>query len=77
MWPPLQSRALKMRDDPILKTTSKTPRSSKTPLPASAQKEPAIEIAPMEKARIKTVLVASYGWPTADMQPSRRQHARR
>ena len=30
-----------------------------------------------EKARMKTILVASYGWPTADMQPSRRQAARR
>ncbi|MBL0730727.1 hypothetical protein [Piscinibacter sp. HJYY11] len=61
-----------------MKTTSKTPRSSKTPLLATTQKEVVTPAVPQpENARIKTVLVASYGWPTADMQPSRRQQARR
>ncbi|MET0335677.1 MAG: hypothetical protein ABW190_15500 [Rhizobacter sp.] len=30
-----------------------------------------------EKPLIKTVLVESYGWPTEEMQPSRRQATRR
>ncbi|HEY0818042.1 MAG TPA: hypothetical protein VGD46_04635 [Rhizobacter sp.] len=60
-----------------MKTTSKTPRPSKTSQPIPAPQATEITVAPAEKPPIKTVLVASYGWPTADMQPSRRQHARR
>jgi hypothetical protein len=64
-----------------LKTTSKAVRAGKNLLPKAEKNEEAVAVvnqpAPTEKSRMKTVLVASYGWPTADMQPSRRQAARR
>jgi hypothetical protein len=60
----------------VLPTSSKAPRHRKTPSPAPKEAV-ALQAAPAEKVQIKTVLVASYGWPTADMQPSRRQTARR
>ncbi|MGY4830307.1 hypothetical protein ACVNIS_17180 [Sphaerotilaceae bacterium SBD11-9] len=63
-----------------LKTTSKATRAGK-PAPQIATRSEAAE--PQQppqaaaKAEIKTLLVASCGWPTEAMQPSRRQTARR
>lgn len=68
-------------DPDILKTTSKAVRAAKNPpITAEKKEEAVVVVSPptqTEKVRMKTVLVASYGWPTADMQPSRRQAARR
>ena len=64
---------------PPLKTSSKATASAKQRAPAATKtedrsgqqaKQPATSV-------IKTVLVASYGWPTEAMQPSKRQTARR
>ncbi|MBX3618922.1 MAG: hypothetical protein KF892_23425 [Rhizobacter sp.] len=64
-----------------MKTTSKAVRPGKNLLPKAEKNEEAVVVVSppvqTEKARMKTILVASYGWPTADMQPSRRQAARR
>ena len=64
-----------------LKTTTKAVRPGKNLLPKAEKNEEAVVVVSppvqTEKARLKTILVASYGWPTADMQPSRRQAARR
>ena len=64
-----------------MKTTSKAVRAGKNLSPKADPKEDvAVVVSPpvqAEKIKMKTVLVASYGWPTADMQPSRRQMARR
>lgn len=65
-----------------LKTTSKAVRAGKNLLPKEDKREDVAVVVsppvPTEKIKMmKTVLVASYGWPTADMQPSRRQMARR
>lgn len=64
---------------PTLKTTSKATASAKQRVPTATKtedrsgqqaKQPTASV-------IKTVLVASYGWPTEAMQPSKRQTARR
>ena len=56
-------------------------RAGKNLLPKTEKNEDAVVVVSppvqTEKTRLKTILVASYGWPTADMQPSRRQAARR
>lgn len=63
---------------PTLKTTSKATASAKQRAPAVPKNEDRVgqPKQPTESA-IKTVLVASYGWPTEAMQPSKRQTARR
>jgi len=63
---------------PTLKTTSKATASSKQRAPAAPKLEDRATLAQQPTASgIKTVLVASYGWPTEAMQPSKRQTARR
>jgi hypothetical protein len=62
----------------ILKTNLKATRSGKQlTQPAAKKEEELIPAAQTAKAGIKTVLVASYGWPTEAMQPSGKQTARR
>jgi hypothetical protein len=60
-----------------LKSTS-TALSSKKPAQTTAKEEAAVrQKTQAANGGVKTVLVASYGWPTEEMQPSRRQAARR
>lgn len=65
---------------PTLKSTSNALSSKKpaqTAVKAVKEEAATRPQTPTEKAAIRTVLVASYGWPTEGMQPSRRQGARR
>ena len=63
---------------PTLKTTSKATASAKQRVPTATKTEDRSGQTKQATASvIKTVLVASYGWPTEAMQPSKRQTARR
>ncbi len=63
----------------ILETTSKATRASKkSTQPSTQHAEAARQVEhPSTDKVIKTVLIASYGWPTAEMQPSKRPATRR
>jgi hypothetical protein len=51
---------------------------SKKPAPTTTKEEAAArQKTQAANSVMKTVLVASYGWPTEEMQPSKRQSARR
>jgi hypothetical protein len=62
-----------------LNTTTKAISSGKKLTQTTTKKEERVTVPAVQTARtaIKTVLVASYGWPTEAMQPSRKQTARR
>lgn len=64
---------------PTLKTTSKATASGKPRVPTATTKNEDLVVQVRQTATptIKTVLVASYGWPTEAMQPSKRQAVRR
>ena len=63
---------------PTLKTTSKAAASGKQRATSAPKNEDRLVLPKQPTASvIKTVLVASYGWPTEEMQPSKRQAARR
>jgi hypothetical protein len=64
---------------PTLKTTSKATASGKPRVTATMTKseDRVVQAKQPTASVIKTVLVASYGWPTEAMQPSKRQTARR
>jgi len=68
----------------ILNTTLKATRPSKKLAQTAAKTEEGVSQAAKEaqaaqaaKAVIKTVLVASYGWPTDAMLPSTKQSSKR
>lgn len=64
---------------PTLKTTSKATASGKPRVttPTAKNEDRVVQVKQTTTPTIKTVLVASYGWPTEAMQPSKRQAARR
>ncbi|MBC7995845.1 MAG: hypothetical protein H7Z15_21655 [Rhizobacter sp.] len=45
--------------------------------PTAKNEDRVVQVKQTTTPTIKTVLVASYGWPTEAMQPSKRQAARR
>jgi hypothetical protein len=63
---------------PTLKTPSKATASGKQRATTAPKSDDRMgQPKPPAASVIKTVLVASYGWPTEEMQPSKRQAARR
>jgi len=63
---------------PTLKTTSKATAAAKPRVPTATKTEDRSgQAKPATASVIKTVLVASYGWPTEEMMPSKRQAVRR
>jgi hypothetical protein len=64
---------------PTLKTTSKATAAGKQRVQQTAPKidDRLGQAKQSTPSAIKTVLVASYGWPTEAMLPSKRQAARR
>lgn len=62
---------------PTLKTTSKATAAGKQRGQTAPKNEDRLSTNQPTPSAIKTVLVASYGWPTEAMLPSKRQTARR
>lgn len=63
---------------PTLKTTSKATAAGKQRAQTATKNEDRlVQVKPPTTSAIKTVLVASYGWPTEAMQPSKRPTVRR
>lgn len=62
---------------PTLKTTTKATAAGKQRAQPAPKNEDRLVATQPTPSAIKTVLVASYGWPTEAMLPSKRQTARR
>ena len=70
---PLQSRVLGFTMTKTLDATSSKSTRAKQRSPATKAKQSALpEVAHATEKQIRTVLVAAHGWPTEDMQATKR-----